>query len=163
VAKLISKKSQSEKGKRTQWRISTLLILMLGFGILFGGIVNIRSAVELEVTFQSLPANDEALEDWIRKTYRPGKLSIARGEGNKVAMQFTRAIYALEIPQPPWPAMNYGPVNSFVFSQSAVVGWWIPAGLVLIFLAGPLSRLLHYLGSRVALSKDATVQEPIGS
>jgi hypothetical protein len=159
----MSKESQPGKGKRTQWRISTLLILMLGFGVLFGGIVNIRSAVDLVVTFQSLPANDDALEEWIRKTYHPGTLSIVRGEGNTVTLQFTRAVYALEIPQPPWPTMNYGPVNSFVFAQSAVVGWWIPAGLVLIFLAGPLSRLLHYVGSRTASRRDAPIQQPIGN
>ncbi len=153
--------SQAAKAKPTQWRISTLLILMLGFGILFGGIVNIRSEVEMEVNFQSLPANDDALETWIRKTYRPSRLSIARGEGNKVTLQFIRTIYSLEIPQPPWQGMNYGPVNSFVFAQSAVVGWWIPVGLVLVFLAGPLSRLFHYLGSCVASRTDATTQPPI--
>jgi hypothetical protein len=149
------------KKKPTQWRLSTLLILMLGFGVLFGGIVNIRSAVDMAINFQSLPANDDALEAWIRKTYRPSRLSITRGEGNQVSLQFVRTIYALEIPQPPWPTMKYGPVNSFVFAQTAVVGWWIPVGIVLIFLASPLSRLFQIVSWCITSRRDSNAPPPI--
>ncbi len=138
--------TKSELTKRSQWSLATLLIVMLGFAIFFGGVSRIHGKVEMQVDFSSLPKNDEALTNWLKDTYRANDIKIERPNKKSIAVAFSRPLYSLDIPSPAWDKLGYGTLGSFVFSQTQVLGWWMPIGLVIIFCAGRLSRSLsHFL------------------
>lgn len=156
----MAKLERPEKSKKAQWRLSTLLIVMLGFAFIFAGIANMHSVVDMDVNFQTLPPNDDGLAAWLKKTYRASSISIKRPEEKTVAIQFSRAVFKLDVPQPPWDQWGYGPLNSLVFAQTQVTGWWIPIGLLILLSAGFLSRVLGRLGQ--GFRAPAPRESPLG-
>jgi hypothetical protein len=124
-----------------QWRLSTLLFLMLGFAIVFGGVANFRSHVIMEVNFSSLPATDDALKSWLDKEYLATDLTVSRPREKAISIRFARSKSSFDIPNPPWNQLGYGALGSFTFHQSLGFSWWIPIGLVVIFCAGWLATV----------------------
>ena len=138
-------KAESNASKPSQWRLSTLLMLMLGFAIVFAGIARIHGKVEMQVDFSALPKTDDALAKWLKETYRASDIKIERPSDKSISVTFTRPMYSLDIPIAPWDKLGYGTLGSFIFSQSQVFGWWIPIGLLIILCAGRMSRNLQQI------------------
>lgn len=149
--------------QKTQWRISTLLIVTLGFAIFFAGIANLRSSVRMQVNFGALPPSDDALKAWLTEHHHAANLTIQRQQ-TSLLIQFSRPISRFKIPNPPWYSLGYRKLGSFTFSQGHSVGWWIPIGTLVIVGAGFFSRLLGRVGqrwrNRRQLNKSAGVAEP---
>lgn len=147
---------ESARPKSVQWRLATLLIVMFGFALCFAGIANMRCVVDMQVNFQSLPPTDQKLEAWLKRSYGVSKLSIQRGNEQTIALRFSRAFYAVDIPKPPWREMGYGPMRSFVFTQGLSTGWWIPIGLLIVLFSGRISRTVGSLMSWFSSPRDSS-------
>lgn len=153
-------KPKRSRAKPSQWRLSTLFVLMLGFSVLFTGVARLHGRVEFQADFGKLPENDASLERWLKETFHARDLKISRTSEKAVAVSFSRPIYSFQVPSPPWDRLGYATLGSFVFRQDAVAGWWIPIGILIIGCAGYLAMCFDTLMQFVFRPRQIDSNEP---